>query len=54
MPGETVDVAYRLTENQWNGTTSVELKIADLHLAENFRLTSQTAARITDPKRAAW
>ena len=30
LPGESVDVAYRLTENQWNGTTSVELKIADL------------------------
>jgi single-stranded-DNA-specific exonuclease len=54
MPGETVDVAYRLTENQWNGTTSVELKIADLRVAENSRLTSQTAERITDSKRAAW
>jgi single-stranded-DNA-specific exonuclease len=30
MPGERVDVVYRLTENQWNGTTSVELKIADV------------------------
>lgn len=33
-PGETLDVAYRLTENQWNGNTSVELKIADVRKAE--------------------
>jgi hypothetical protein len=33
-PGETLDVAYRLTENQWNGNTSVELKIADVRQAE--------------------
>ena len=33
-PGETLDVAYRLTENQWNGNTSVELKIADVRPAE--------------------
>ena len=28
MAGETIDVAYRLSENEWNGNTSVELKIA--------------------------
>ena len=28
-PGERIDVAYRLSENQWNGTSSVELKILD-------------------------
>ena len=33
-PGETLDVAYRLTENQWNGNTSVELKIADVRQAK--------------------
>ena len=33
-PGEILDVAYRLTENEWNGSTSVELKIADLRPAE--------------------
>ena len=27
-PGQSMDVAYRLAENEWNGTTSVELKIA--------------------------
>jgi hypothetical protein len=30
MQGEIVDVAYRLSTNEWNGLTSVELKIADL------------------------
>jgi single-stranded-DNA-specific exonuclease len=33
-PGEILDVAYRLTENEWNGNTSVELKIADVRQAE--------------------
>ena len=33
LPGESIDVAYRLAENQWNGTTSVELKIADVRAA---------------------
>ncbi len=33
MPGETMDVAYRLSENEWNGNTSVELKIADMRAA---------------------
>lgn len=28
--GERVDVAYRLTENEWNGATTMELKIADV------------------------
>jgi single-stranded-DNA-specific exonuclease len=27
--GETIDVAYRLSENEWNGATSLELKIID-------------------------
>lgn len=33
QPGETVDVVYRLAENEWNGNTSVELKIADMRAA---------------------
>lgn len=33
QPGETLDVAYRLTENHWNGNSSVELKIADVRAA---------------------
>ncbi len=28
-PGDSIDVAYRLSENEWNGVTSVELKIVD-------------------------
>jgi single-stranded-DNA-specific exonuclease len=33
-PGDTVDVAYRLAENEWNGTTTVELKIIDMRPSE--------------------
>ncbi|HXV48067.1 MAG TPA: single-stranded-DNA-specific exonuclease RecJ [Candidatus Binatia bacterium] len=33
LPGEIVDVAYRLSTNEWNGMTSVELKIADVQRA---------------------
>jgi len=36
-PGETVDVVYRLAENEWNGATSVELKIADMRPAVDPR-----------------
>jgi single-stranded-DNA-specific exonuclease len=43
-PGESIDVAYRLSENEWNGSTSVELKIVDVRHAaaasSNFDLTS--------------
>lgn len=28
-PGATIDVLYRLTENQWNGLSSAELRIVD-------------------------
>jgi len=34
-PGETLDVAYRLMANEWNGNTSVELKIADVRSAKS-------------------
>ncbi len=34
-PGETVDVAYRLSENEWNGATSIELKIVDVRPADS-------------------
>jgi single-stranded-DNA-specific exonuclease len=35
MVGEIIDVAYRLSENDWNGASTVELKIVDLrHGAE--------------------
>jgi single-stranded-DNA-specific exonuclease len=32
-PGESIDVAYRLSENEWNGASSVELKIVDVRFA---------------------
>jgi single-stranded-DNA-specific exonuclease len=28
-PGESLDMVYRLSENQWNGTTRIELRIVD-------------------------
>ena len=45
MSGEQMDVVYRLTANEWNGTTSVELKIADVRPSSTasssaFRLSS--------------
>jgi single-stranded-DNA-specific exonuclease len=33
-PGTKVDVAYRLSENEWNGSTSVEMKIVDARRVE--------------------
>jgi single-stranded-DNA-specific exonuclease len=33
-PGTKVDVAYRLSENEWNGSSSVEMKIVDARRAE--------------------
>jgi single-stranded-DNA-specific exonuclease len=33
--GQLVDVAYRLTQNDWNGTSTVELRIADLKTSES-------------------
>jgi single-stranded-DNA-specific exonuclease len=47
MPGETVDVAYRLTETQWNGASRVELKIADLRVAESAAPVSRFAAPVS-------
>jgi single-stranded-DNA-specific exonuclease len=29
VPGSSIDVAYRLCENEWNGMSTVELKIVD-------------------------
>ena len=43
QPGESIDVAYRLTENEWNGNTSVELKIADVRrssMVSQFRVST--------------
>jgi len=32
--GESVDVAYRLSKNEWNGTLALELRLADLRISE--------------------
>jgi single-stranded-DNA-specific exonuclease len=45
LPGETVEVAFRLTENEWNGTTSLELKIAELRTA---RLVPTAEPRVSN------
>ena len=29
LPGATIDLVYRLSENEWNGSSIVELKIVD-------------------------
>ena len=34
-PGESVDVVYRLGENEWNGVTRVELRLVDARLTTN-------------------
>ena len=34
-PGDTIDVVYRLSENEWNGAASVELKIVDVRISES-------------------
>ena len=34
-PGDRLDLVYRLSENEWNGATSVELKIVDARPAGN-------------------
>ena len=36
-PGAVVDVAYRLSENQWNGTSTAELKLLDVRPSEENR-----------------
>jgi single-stranded-DNA-specific exonuclease len=33
VPGSRVDVAYRLSENHWNGTSTAELKLLDVRLS---------------------
>jgi len=33
VPGTKADVVYRLTENEWNGASSVELRIIDARVS---------------------
>ena len=40
-PGELIDIAYRLTENEWNGTSAPELRLADLRTSENVSASSE-------------
>ena len=35
-PGELIDVAYRLAQNEWNGTWTPELRLADLRTPESL------------------
>ena len=44
-PGEFLDIAYRLTQNAWNGASSAELKIVDLKPSENV---ANLEARVSD------
>jgi single-stranded-DNA-specific exonuclease len=48
QPGEIVDVAYRLSENEWNGAVSMELKIADLRPAGAFAFAAHIEKRAAD------
>ena len=36
VPGTSIDVAYRLGENEWNGTTAIELKIVNARPAADL------------------
>jgi single-stranded-DNA-specific exonuclease len=44
IPGEKIDVAYRLSENEWNGSSAVELRIVDLRPASAARDVSYDSA----------
>jgi single-stranded-DNA-specific exonuclease len=33
-PGESIDVAYRLAQNEWNGASTAELRLADLRISQ--------------------
>jgi hypothetical protein len=46
--GENLDVAYRLGENEWNGTIRMELKIVDARLSESA-LPHPSLSRVTGP-----
>ena len=46
-PGKAVDIAYRLTESEWNGVKNIELKIADLRSPSGVEAARET-------KKAQW
>jgi single-stranded-DNA-specific exonuclease len=41
-PGELIDVAYRLAQNEWNGTSTTELRLADLRISQSGSASSKT------------
>ena len=49
VPGQLVDVAYRLTQNDWNGTSSAELRIADLKTSGSV-WTLESSNTLADPR----
>jgi single-stranded-DNA-specific exonuclease len=44
-PGELLDVAYRLSQNEWNGTSAAELRLVDLRTSE--RVSSSFENRVS-------
>jgi single-stranded-DNA-specific exonuclease len=44
-PGELLDVAYRLSQNEWNGTSAAELRLVDLRTSE--RVSSNFENRVS-------
>ena len=44
-PGELLDVAYRLSQNEWNGTSTAELRLVDLRTSE--RVSSNFDNRVS-------
>jgi single-stranded-DNA-specific exonuclease len=44
-PGELLDVAYRLSQNEWNGTSTAELRLVDLRTSE--RVSSSFENRVS-------
>ena len=41
-PGELIDAAYRLAQNEWNGTSTAELRLADLRISQSGPAVSKT------------